>query len=609
MREHRLHGKTVYDMKIELFIERIAKNVLTAVSEMYPDGEVVIVGPNGKLIGTTDKYIQVKKNQFYMPYIEELLHSNTPMIIDNPRENPICQGCPNISVCYQTLEVCIPIHIGNNWNGYLSMVVFTEASKKFYLERKEQVFTFLQTILDLMINAGNSETASLKYQHISNMMNIMFQHLDSVAFSCNRDGDVRICNAAFYEFFGLEPAEEHPNMHNFLSEDNALLNVLKNREAISNQELPVIIHNKMNRMIVTSRVIDDLQDDMTEFLFFLRTLDDVRQYIAQDTPQENALDSILGKSAVTMELKSKIRQFAASTSTVLIRGETGTGKELIARSLHGLSPRNQQPFITINCAAIPDSLLESELFGYEKGTFTGASKGGKAGLFEIANGGTIFLDEIGDMPLHLQAKLLRVLQDRKVIRLGGYHPTNLDIRIIAATNQDLEKLVDENKFRSDLYYRLNILPISVLPLRERMADFDDLVFHFIVKYNEKLSKRIYGIDKDFLQLLKNYPWPGNVRQLENTIEYAVNITEGSYLKTESCPAGIIAEDTAHHQLTLKEQLKQEESRIIQEYLDRYGSKNSSITEIAKILGISRASLYGKIKEYKLSESLTIKKEQ
>lgn len=188
------------------------------------------------------------------------------------------------------------------------------------------------------------------------------------------------------------------------------------------------------------------------------------------------MDCILGKSLTTAELKSKIRQFAASTSTVLIRGETGTGKELIARSLHGLSPRNKQPFITINCAAIPDTLLESELFGYEKGTFTGASKGGKAGLFEIANGGTIFLDEIGDMPLHLQAKLLRVLQEHKVIRLGGYHPTNLDIRIIAATNQDLEKLVDENKFRSDLYYRLQHPAYKVLPLRERMADFDDLVF-------------------------------------------------------------------------------------------------------------------------------------
>lgn len=588
-------------MKIELFIERIAKNVVTAVSEMYPDSEVVIAGPNGKLIGTTEKYAQAKNNQSYTPYIEELLHRNTPTIIDNPRENPLCQGCPNIATCYQTLEISVPIHIGNNWNGYLSMVVFSETSKQFYLGRRNQVITFLRTILDLMINAGNSETASLKYQHITNMMNIMFQHLDSIAFSCNRDGNIRICNAAFYEFFELNPAKEYPNVHELLSEDNAILSVLKNGETFNNQELPIIVNDKMKRMIVSCRVIDDLQDDMTEFLFFLRTLDDVRQYIAQDTPQENALDSILGKSSATLELKSKIRQFAASTSTVLIRGETGTGKELIARSLHGLSPRNKQPFITINCAAIPDTLLESELFGYEKGAFTGANKGGKAGLFEIANGGTIFLDEIGDMPLHLQAKLLRVLQDRKVIRLGGYHPTSLDIRIIAATNQNLEKLVDENKFRSDLYYRLNILPICVLPLRERMADFDDLVFHFIVKYNEKLSKHISGIDKDFLQLLKSYSWPGNIRELENTIEYAVNIAEEPYLKAESCPAGIIHEDSADQQLTLKGQLKQKESRIIQEYLEKYGAENNSVTEIAKILGISRASLYGKIKEYNLSE--------
>lgn len=586
-------------MKIELFIEHIAKNVVTAVSEMYPDVEVVIVDPSGKLIGTTEKYNQAKNNRAYTPYIEELLRSDTPMIIDNPRDNPLCQGCPNISTCYQTLEISIPIHIENNWNGYLSMIVFSETSKKFYLERTNQVITFLQTILDLMINAGNSETASIKYQHITNIMNIMFQHLDCIAFSCNRNGDIRICNDAFYEFFGLDSAHEPPNIYHFLTGDSPLLSVLDNGVTFNHEELPVVVNDKMNRMIVSSKVIDDNQDDMTEFLFFLRTLDGVRQYIASDTPQENALDCILGKSLTTAELKSKIRQFAASTSTVLIRGETGTGKELIARSLHGLSPRNKQPFITINCAAIPDTLLESELFGYEKGTFTGASKGGKAGLFEIANGGTIFLDEIGDMPLHLQAKLLRVLQEHKVIRLGGYHPTNLDIRIIAATNQDLEKLVDENKFRSDLYYRLNILPIKVLPLRERMADFDDLVFHFIVKYNDKLNKHITGIDKAFLQILKNYSWPGNVRELENTIEYAVNIAEASCLGAESCPAGIINENAAHPQLTLKEQLKFEESRIIQGYLDQYGSQNNSIAEIAKLLGISRASLYGKIKEYKL----------
>ena len=219
-------------MKIELFIEHIAKNVVTAVSEMYPDVEVVIVDPSGKLIGTTEKYNQAKNNRAYTPYIEELLRSDTPMIIDNPRDNPLCQGCPNISTCYQTLEISIPIHIENNWNGYLSMIVFSETSKKFYLERTNQVITFLQTILDLMINAGNSETASIKYQHITNMMNIMFQHLDCIAFSCNRNGDIRICNDAFYEFFGLDSAHEPPNIYHFLTGDSPLLSVLDNLSLI-----------------------------------------------------------------------------------------------------------------------------------------------------------------------------------------------------------------------------------------------------------------------------------------------------------------------------------------------------------------------------------------
>jgi two-component system, NtrC family, response regulator PilR len=251
----------------------------------------------------------------------------------------------------------------------------------------------------------------------------------------------------------------------------------------------------------------------------------------RDAANRNSLDNIIGASPAMEKLKQTIRTVASTQSTVLVYGESGTGKELVARAVHTCSPRVAEPFVSINCGAFPETLLESELFGYVKGAFTGANQN-KRGLFEVADGGTIFLDEIGEMSLTMQVKLLRVLQERTVRPVGGTDEIAIDVRVIAATNRDLEKQVAENTFREDLYYRLSVIPVTVPPLRDRREDVALLVNHFLHKYAPAAGKSITGISAGSLQSLASYDWPGNVRQLENTIERAVALGNGDELHVD-----------------------------------------------------------------------------
>jgi len=253
--------------------------------------------------------------------------------------------------------------------------------------------------------------------------------------------------------------------------------------------------------------------------------------LKRDAAVRNSLDNIIGVSTAIERLKDTIRTVASTQSTVLVFGESGTGKELVARAVHSCSPRATEPFVSINCGAFPETLLESELFGYVKGAFTGANQN-KRGLCEVADGGTIFLDEIGEMNLSMQVKLLRVLQERCVRPVGGAAEVAIDVRVIAATNRDLEKQVAENGFREDLYYRLNVIPIVVPPLRERREDVPLLVNHFVKKYAKSAGRNIRQVSQESLEQLSGYEWPGNVRQLENTIERAVALEMGEVLRVQ-----------------------------------------------------------------------------
>ena len=328
---------------------------------------------------------------------------------------------------------------------------------------------------------------------------------------------------------------------------------------------------------------------------------DLRSKIAQTYRFEN----IIGVSGKMQEVFRKIMKVANTNATVLLRGESGTGKELIARAIHYQSQRKNGPMVEINCASIPETLLESELFGHEKGAFTGAFKQ-KKGKFEMAHKGTLFLDEISEIPLNLQAKLLRVLQEQRFTRVGGLQNIQVDVRLIAATNANLEALVQEGRFREDLYYRLNVIPIIVPPLRERREDIGPLTDYFIQKYAAQNNRPVKGITQQARMILMQYDWPGNVRELENAIENAVVMAEGEYIQPEDLPAYLRTPqqqrlpfqellDGQNH-LSYKEKLEAFEREIIRQALIE---TNGNKTRAAQKLGFSIRTLRNKVRKYNL----------
>jgi nitrogen regulation protein NR(I) len=328
-------------------------------------------------------------------------------------------------------------------------------------------------------------------------------------------------------------------------------------------------------------------------------------------PSEGERPPLVGQSAAMRQVFEMISRVADSPSTVLITGESGTGKELVARELHHGSSRRDKSLIKVNCAAIPKDLVESELFGYEKGAFTGAV-GSKPGRFELADGGTLFLDEIGEVPLEMQVKLLRALQESEFERVGGIKTLRVDVRLIAATNRDLKALIADGRFREDLYYRLNVVPISLPALRERREDIPPLVSHFVEKYNRRLGKKVERVEEEAMQLLLSYSWPGNIRELENLMERSVLFADGPVILAASLPdslrekgaaptpvaaLGPLGAIAAPSGASMKEIVRLAQAELERELIARaLEETGGNVTRAAKKLQISRKSLQVKMKE-------------
>jgi two-component system response regulator PilR (NtrC family) len=323
-----------------------------------------------------------------------------------------------------------------------------------------------------------------------------------------------------------------------------------------------------------------------------RSLREENLRLKREVGQTFGLDRVIGVSGVMASLFEMVRAIAPTSSTVLVTGESGSGKELVARAIHGLSARAEGPFISINCGALPDTLLESELFGYVKGAFTDARQS-KKGLFEAANGGTLFLDEVGETSLAMQVKLLRALQERRIRRVGGTDETEVDVRVIAATNAPLEELVKQKRFREDLFYRLQVIPIHTPPLRERREDIPLLAEHFTARFAKQMGKRVAKVSEEAMSLLQGYAWPGNVRQLENVIERAVALETTEAVLPERLPETILR-PTPEEPLpaigdgfSLDSFLLSVEARLLNQALDRSGGDRA---EAARLLGVSSRSL-------------------
>lgn len=378
---------------------------------------------------------------------------------------------------------------------------------------------------------------------------------------------------------------------------------LKNGEYAVINRLPVIINGKVIGVVcflmfspliwTTAQAIgriNSLKDELSSYKSDLTRLRGAKY----------SIDQIIGNVPAIKAIKESVYKIAQTKSAVLISGETGTGKELFAHAIHQLSPRSHNPLIMINCAAIPTELFETELFGYDEGAFTGARKGGKAGKFELANKGTLVLDEIHQMPLTMQPKLLRVLQEKEIERIGGNKPIEVDVRLICITNRNIREMINTGQFREDLFYRINTVPIEIPPLRERLADLPLLVDHLINRINNNLGLTISGIEPEVLQLFRLHSWPGNVRELEHFLERAANLVLSGLLTIDCFEnlasrlrAGVWPGNDENSLMSVKRNAEHE--KIIEALTQTQGN----VLRACEILNISRSALYAKIKRYNI----------
>ena len=450
------------------------------------------------------------------------------------------------------------------------------------------------------------------------------EHVDHSIFVTDGEGNVLYVNPAYSQNTNVQPEDVlGRNVFDIVQEGRiftgcASCDVIQNRKRVfrlsttyktdpplMGYTVGVPVFNRdgsLSKVVVSSRPLSTLKLLQGDFEQFLHNLEEIRKREPVSSVNENSstLEArpMIGHSKALNGIWEKIRHVAASDATVLITGESGVGKEVVADEVYRHSLRNNRPYIKVNCAAIPASLLESELFGYDKGAFSGASAGGKAGLFELADGGTLLLDEIGDLPLDLQAKLLRAIQNREITRVGSTKARRLDIRFLSLTNSNLREKVAAGTFRSDLFYRLNVIPIQIPPLRARPEDIPELVEHFLEIYRRKYQRSITLTPKS-MDILTRYRWPGNVRELENALEYlALCCPEGDVVQ-ESVVLDLLRQDTVDEALqpvsTLGDAVSHYEKTLIEQALRNTNSMRSA----AEALGVNVSTISRKIKQYNI----------
>ncbi|MCY6372012.1 sigma 54-interacting transcriptional regulator [Clostridium ganghwense] len=428
--------------------------------------------------------------------------------------------------------------------------------------------------------------------------------VDEGIMAINNKMEIEIFNNYCQKIFHCQKEEVlGTNIKSFLKINAPMVNLLQNGEKYDNIEINIENERGESHYLTTGRPV---KDDNNNTIGVVASIKDIKQAIeianVVSSTKAGAFKEIIGNCISMERVKKLCTSVAKSNSTILLRGESGTGKELFAKAIQNLSDRKSKNFVTINCAALPDNLIESELFGYEKGSFTGANVAGKEGLFKEAHEGTLFLDEIGELSMVLQAKLLRVLQEGVIRKIGSTKEEKVDVRVIAATNRNLEEMIKKEEFREDLYYRLNVIPVYIPPLRDRLEDIPSLVTFFIDKLNKKLNKQISGSELAFINALMEYNWPGNVRELQNVIERAMNLCWDNLLGlehliidfnggTKTCSPNFNFEK----ELKLKDIVEICEKEAIIKALKNHRSCRGA----AKVLGVSHTTIINKVKKYNI----------
>ena len=560
--------------------------------------DVGIVDKNMRRVTGTGLYKNIEGIPALGSVYRNTLETGRTNIIENPRQHILCAECRDKENCREKLEIATPIYCRDEIVGVLGLVCFNDEQKTKIINDLNSYLNFTKQIAEFIgIKFYEYQEVALQKEREETLNQILNNMAKGVVVSdCN--GVVQMVNNAAMTKLKLTN-----------SIIGKVSKVISQNETIMNEDVfKFFIEN--NEYNVAGKIISlALPNNKKGNALIFDDIQKINSSIAEIANGDNTinLENIIGNSYATLHLKENIRKVAESNSTVLITGESGTGKELVARSLHSEGSRKDKPFVVINCSAIPDTLLESELFGYVKGAFTGANQNGRMGKFELANTGVIFLDEIGDMPLYLQAKILRVIQDKKIERIGSNKSIDLDIRIIAATNVDLQQKIKEQKFRSDLYYRLNVIPMTILPLRERKEDIIPIINNLIYKYNKISDKFVHTIEKDVLDALTEYNWPGNVRELENVIELMINMSSDDGVITKKMlPANILktskntvssADSVIYKEDMTLDNFQDIEKRYIETALISYGDDTEGKKYIADKMNIGLTTLYRKMKKY------------
>ncbi|EOP8582324.1 sigma 54-interacting transcriptional regulator [Escherichia coli] len=527
--------------------------------------------------------------------LRHVLETKTEKVVTQSRFDPLCEGCDSKENCREKAFLGTPVILQDRCVGVISLIAVTHEQQEHISDNLREFSDYVRHISTIFVSKLLEDQGP--GDNISKIFATMIDNMDQGVLVVDDESRVQFVNQTALKTLGVV-------------QNNIIGKPIRFRPLTFESNFT---HGHMQHIVSwddkSELIIGQLHNIQGRQLFLMAFHQSHTSFSVANAPDEPHIEQLVGECRVMRQLKRLISRIAPSPSSVMVVGESGTGKEVVARAIHKLSGRRNKPFIAINCAAIPEQLLESELFGYVKGAFTGASANGKTGLIQAANTGTLFLDEIGDMPLMLQAKLLRAIEAREILPIGASSPIQVDIRIISATNQNLAQFIAEGKFREDLFYRLNVIPITLPPLRERQEDIELLVHYFLHLHTRRLGSVYPGIAPDVVEILRKHRWPGNLRELSNLMEYLVNVVpSGEVIDSTLLPPNLLNNGTTEQSdvtevseahLSLDDAggtaLEEMEKQMIREALSRHNSKK----QVADELGIGIATLYRKIKKYEL----------
>ncbi|HBA3241827.1 TPA: sigma-54-dependent transcriptional regulator [Escherichia coli] len=579
-------------MQIQPTIQRFAR-MLASVLQL----EVEIVDENLCRVAGTGAYGKFLGRQLSgnSRLLRHVLETKTEKVVTQSRFDPLCEGCDSKENCREKAFLGTPVILQDRCVGVISLIAVTHEQQEHISDNLREFSDYVRHISTIFVSKLLEDQGP--GDNISKIFATMIDNMDQGVLVVDDENRVQFVNQTALKTLGVV-------------QNNIIGKPIRFRPLTFESNFT---HGHMQHIVSwddkSELIIGQLHNIQGRQLFLMAFHQSHTSFSVANAPDEPHIEQLVGEYRVMRQLKRLISRIAPSPSSVMVVGESGTGKEVVARAIHKLSGRRNKPFIAINCAAIPEQLLESELFGYVKGAFTGASANGKTGLIQAANTGTLFLDEIGDMPLMLQAKLLRAIEAREILPIGASSPIQVDIRIISATNQNLAQFIAEGKFREDLFYRLNVIPITLPPLRERQEDIELLVHYFLHLHTRRLGSVYPGIAPDVVEILRKHRWPGNLRELSNLMEYLVNVVpSGEVIDSTLLPPNLLNNGTTEQSdvtevteahLSLDDAggtaLEEMEKQMIREALSRHNSKK----QVADELGIGIATLYRKIKKYEL----------